>query len=154
MTTSPDAPTDSHYTAGESRTDNSPAPGRTQAPTRASGLPLGAKHELAVDLASPEPTQQHSPADCTSLADVRAEIDRLDRAVVKLLVERGRYVLAAARFKRNVAKVHAPARVEQVIMQVRRLAEQAGGMPDVVECGYRAMIAAYTEAEEAERGRL
>lgn len=154
MTTSPDAPADSHDTASLCRLESYQVPGRAQAPTPASGLPDGAAHDLAVDLGSPEPTRQHSPAGCISLADVRAEIDRLDREVVALLVERGRYVLAAARFKRNVDEVHAPARVEQVIAQVRRLAEQAGGMPDVVERGYRALIAAYTEAEQAERSRL
>jgi len=39
------------------------------------------------------------PADCKSLDQVRAEIDRIDRAVVALLGERAGYVHAAARFK-------------------------------------------------------
>ena len=93
-------------------------------------------------------------ADCTSLQDVRREIDRLDEAIVALLAERGQYVLAAARFKRNVAEVHAPERVEQVISNVRRMAEARGGLPDVVEHGYRALIHAFTVAERAERERL
>jgi len=40
------------------------------------------------------------PEDCESLAQVREQIDRLDRDIVALLAERGRYVLAAAPFKR------------------------------------------------------
>lgn len=103
---------------------------------------------------APSMPAAHSPDQCRSLADVRAEIDRLDRAIVGLLAERGGYVLAAARFKRSAADVHAPGRVEQVIAQVRRAAEDAGGMPDVVERGYRALIEAFTEAEMRERGRL
>lgn len=93
------------------------------------------------------------PADCQSLQDVRREIDRLDQAIVSLLAERGQYVLAAARFKRSVAEVQAPERVEQVIANVRRLAQAQGGMPDVVEAAYRPLIAAFTAAEQAERSK-
>jgi isochorismate pyruvate lyase len=93
------------------------------------------------------------PAHCASLADVRREIDRLDRDIVRLLAERGRYVLAAAAFKRNEAEVQAPDRVEQVVANVLRLAEAEGAIPDVVERGYRALIAAYTDAERAHRER-
>jgi isochorismate pyruvate lyase len=93
------------------------------------------------------------PESCASLADVRREIDRLDHAIGPLLAERGRYVLAAARFKKNAAEVAAPQRVEDVIANVRRIAQAAGGMPDVAERGYRALIAAYIDAEHAERER-
>ena len=96
-------------------------------------------------------TPSLSPAQCTSLADVRREIDRLDQGIVRLLAERGRYVLAAAQFKRNEAEVRAPDRVEQVVANVLRLAAAEGAMPDVVERGYRALIAAYTDAERAHR---
>ena len=46
-----------------------------------------------------------SPADCASLDEVRAEIDRLDRAIVALIGERAAYVHAAARFKSSEAAV-------------------------------------------------
>jgi len=95
-----------------------------------------------------------TPENCASLADVRREIDRLDHLIGPLLAERGRYVLAAARFKKNAAEVPAPERVEAVIANVRRIAEAAGGLPDVAERGYRALIAAYIEAEHAEHARL
>jgi isochorismate pyruvate lyase len=88
-----------------------------------------------------------------SLAEVRASIDRLDRQIVPLLAKRGRYVLAAARFKKDAAEVPAPARVEEVIRNVRRLAEESGALPDVVEKAYRAMIAAFIEAELLEHRR-
>ena len=90
---------------------------------------------------------KHTPDQCTSLAQVRAEIDRLDAQIVPLLAKRGGYVLAAARFKDSAAEVPAPQRVEQVIAQVRALAEAHGALPEVVERTYRAMIAAFIEAE-------
>jgi isochorismate pyruvate lyase len=90
----------------------------------------------------------------TSLAEVRDNIDRLDRMIVPLIAERGRYVMAAARFKKDAAEVPAPARVEAVIGKVRALAEAHGAIPDVVEKAYRAMIGAFIEAELAEHRRL
>jgi isochorismate pyruvate lyase len=89
-----------------------------------------------------------TPEQCESLAEVREEIDRLDAQIVQLLAERGGYVLAAARFKANPAEVRAPQRVEQVIARVRALAAAQGAIPDVVERTYRALIEAFTEAEQ------
>ncbi len=85
--------------------------------------------------------------DCASLAQVRAEIDRLDEQIVSLLAERGGYVLAAARFKNSAEEVRAPQRVEQVIARVREAALRQGALPEVVERTYRTMIAAFIEAE-------
>ena len=89
----------------------------------------------------------NTPDQCSSLAQVRAEIDRIDAQIVPLLAERGGYVLAAARFKSRAEEVPAPQRVEQVIAQVRALAEAHGALPEVVERVYRAMISAFIEAE-------
>jgi len=90
----------------------------------------------------------NTPEQCQSLDQVRAEIDRLDEHIVRLLAERGGYVLAAARFKNSAEEVRAPQRVEQVISHVRQLALQHGALPDVVERAYRAMIEAFIEAEQ------
>ena len=92
-------------------------------------------------------TSDKSAADCQSLAEIRAQIDRLDQAMVELLAQRGSYVLAAARFKHSEAEVTAPQRVEQVIARVRAMAQTQGASPDVVERVYRELIAAFTEAE-------
>ncbi len=83
----------------------------------------------------------------TSLEDVRSNIDRLDRAIIGLMAERGGYVRQAARFKTCSADVEAPKRVEQVIDKVRALATGAGLEPEVAEEAYRAMIAAFIEVE-------
>lgn len=82
-----------------------------------------------------------------SLDDVRANIDRLDREIIRLMAERGGFVQQAARFKTSHADVEAPKRVEQVIAKVRGLANEAGLEPRVAEAAYRAMIAAFIEVE-------
>jgi isochorismate pyruvate lyase len=92
-------------------------------------------------------------AEFASLAEVRAEIDRIDRELVPLIAARGRAVLAAARFK-TAEEVPAPERVEQVITNVRALAVAHGAIPSVVEATWRAMIAAFIAAEAEEHRRL
>lgn len=90
------------------------------------------------------------------LAGLRAEIDRIDEAVVRLLAERAMYVKDAARFKRDAFQVSAPARQAQVFARVRELAarHQPGfnggfeGLPDVVEAAYRALVAGYISCEQ------
>src|SRR5207249_5573456 len=45
------------------------------------------------------------PEDCSSLGEIRAEIDRIDRSIVRAIGERRRYVIAAAKFKRSAGDV-------------------------------------------------
>lgn len=84
-----------------------------------------------------------------SLEEVRENIDRLDRAIIRLMAERSGFVELAARFKTSRADVEAPRRVEQVIAKVRALATEEGLAPDVAEAAYRAMIAAFIEVEHS-----
>jgi nicotinamidase-related amidase/chorismate mutase len=84
---------------------------------------------------------------CTSLEEVRYKIDRIDRELVALLADRGRYVKEASRFKKNEIAVRAADRVEQVISKVRSTAEQLGADPSITEQVYRTMIGAFIEAE-------
>jgi isochorismate pyruvate lyase len=90
---------------------------------------------------------------CTSLEEVRANIDAIDREIVQLFVERGHFVSQAARFKKNSDDVRAPDRVEQVIAKVRKLSEDLGANPEVTEAAYRALISAFIDAEMAEHAR-
>ncbi|MGJ7604150.1 chorismate mutase [Variovorax sp. LT1R20] len=85
---------------------------------------------------------------CDNLAEVRENIDRLDRQIVALLAERGRYVKDAARFKRDAFQVSAPQRQQEVIDKVRALAEKEGACPEVVEAAYRALIAGFIAREQ------
>jgi isochorismate pyruvate lyase len=91
----------------------------------------------------------HTVTDCASLGEVRANIDRLDREIVGLLAEREKYVVQAARFKQSAADVPAPARVEEVVANVRRIALEFGASADVIECGYRVLISGFTQGELA-----
>ena len=91
---------------------------------------------------------------CENLGEVRANIDRLDHEIVKRLAERQNYVIQAARFKRTKAEVPAPERVEEVVSNVRRLAEDYAASPDVVERGYRALIAGFIQTELAAHSGL
>ena len=91
---------------------------------------------------------------CHSIDDVRSHIDRIDRQIVALLAERGGYVKQAAKFKQTTDDVKAPQRVEQVIAKVTALSREQGANPAVTERVYRAMIAAFIDAELAEHAAL
>jgi isochorismate pyruvate lyase len=81
--------------------------------------------------------------ECKDLAEVRENIDRLDRKIVPLLAERAGYVEQAARFKPTKAAVVDNDRIEQIILKVRHLANEEGMDPDLIEHIYRSMIDAY-----------
>ncbi|MCS3575026.1 isochorismate pyruvate lyase [Bradyrhizobium elkanii] len=85
---------------------------------------------------------------CKTLGEVRSNIDRLDREIVRLMAERGRYVHEAARFKANPAQVEAPERAEAVVKKAMTLAEQDGLSPKVAEAAYRAMVRAFIDYEQ------
>ncbi|MGE8689251.1 MAG: chorismate mutase [Achromobacter sp.] len=89
---------------------------------------------------------------CATLADVRANIDRLDDDIVRLIAERALYVKDAARFKRDAFQVSAPARQAQVFDKVRLLAQRHNrgfaNLDQVVDATYRAMVAAFIANEQ------
>ncbi|SEH34203.1 chorismate mutase [Magnetospirillum fulvum] len=85
---------------------------------------------------------------CGSLAEVRANIDRLDRLIVPLLAERARYVSQAAGFKPDRDAVVDVPRIEDIIIKVRALATENGTAPDLIERIYRAMIESYIAFED------
>ncbi|WEX88196.1 chorismate mutase family protein [Sinorhizobium garamanticum] len=77
---------------------------------------------------------QKTPAECTTMADVRVEIDRLDRALMKLLAERWSYIDRAAEIKRPLKlRADIPARVAEVRENARRHASELGLDPDFYE---------------------
>jgi isochorismate pyruvate lyase len=84
---------------------------------------------------------------CETLAEVRENIDRIDRQILALMAERGQYVAEAGRFKANPAAVSDPVRVEAILAKVRKIAAEDGLSPDVAERTFRAMIAAFTDYE-------
>lgn len=91
---------------------------------------------------------------CSSLNEVRENIDKIDREIVALLAKRGAFVAKAASFKKTTDEVKAPNRVEQVISKVLSLAQEYGANPEVVESVYRAMISGFINAELKEHSLL
>ena len=85
--------------------------------------------------------------DCKSLEEVRENVDRIDREIVKLISERSSYVGQAARFKKTTDDVKAPDRVEHVITTRRSYAKEIGLDPDMIERIYRTIISCFIEQE-------
>lgn len=92
-------------------------------------------------------------ADCTTMAQIRAEIDRLDEDLVRLFAERAGYIDRAAEIK---AEADLPARiedrVEQVVGNVRAHAETYGLPPELVEKLWRRLIDWSIAREESKLG--
>ena len=91
---------------------------------------------------------------CTTMAEVRRQIDELDRRIVALLAERGGYVGQAARIKRSRAEIVDPARIEEVVAKARATAVEAGLDPGIAERVYRSMIDAFIAFETKTYDRL
>jgi isochorismate pyruvate lyase len=66
------------------------------------------------------------PEDCMTMAEVRAGVDQVDEALVKLLARRFSYMAAAARIKSDRAHVRDEARKAEVIANAKQNARDAG----------------------------
>lgn len=82
-----------------------------------------------------------------SLEEVRINIDRIDSQIIQLLAERKYFVKQAARFKKSVIEVEAPARVEAVIEKVKSRAAELGLNTGMVEDVYRTLIKGFINEE-------
>ena len=95
-----------------------------------------------------------TPADCRSMADIRAEIDRIDAALLGLFAERACYIDRAAAIK---AEIGLPARitnrVEEVVQNVRDHAAAKGIDPDLAEKLWRKLIEWSIAREEDALGK-
>ncbi|PID36641.1 MAG: chorismate mutase [Rhodobacterales bacterium] len=81
------------------------------------------------------------PRECENMAELRVEIDALDRELVALLARRAGYIDRAAELKPGEAlPARIPARVEDVVSKVRAAAQAAGLDPDLAERLWRQLI--------------
>ena len=81
------------------------------------------------------------PAECETMAHIRAEIDRVDEELVRLFAERTGYIDRAAQIKVGAdLPARIDARVEQVVQNVRRHAATYGLPPELVEKLWRRLI--------------
>jgi isochorismate pyruvate lyase len=89
---------------------------------------------------SQPPQERPAPADCTTMAEVRQGVDALDRALVRMLAERQRYMDAAARIKPHRAAVRDEARIEDVVAKVKACAREEGLSEAIAEPVWRTLI--------------
>jgi isochorismate pyruvate lyase len=80
------------------------------------------------------------PESCTTMSEVRAAIDALDREIVALIATRMRYMVAAARIKSDRADVRDDERKAQVIANARRAAAELGVPPDIAEALWEVLV--------------
>ena len=87
---------------------------------------------------------------CTSLQEVRDQIDHLDDQIVELIAIRNSYVKQAATFKESIEEVKAPERVDAVLQKVRHKALALNLSPNLISKLYKIMINEMVESEIAE----
>ncbi len=75
-----------------------------------------------------------APEDCTTMKEVRAGVDAIDRAIGKLLATRFGYMRAAARIKPKRSQVRDEARKAEVIANAM-LDARAGNYPEAAAAG-------------------
>ena len=98
----------------------------------------------AIDLVQP----------CTTMEDVRRNVNALDDVLVPLLVTRIGYMQQAARIKGDVGQVRDEARIDAIVSRVRERTVQEGGQPDVMEAVYRQLMEECIAYEHREFERL
>lgn len=86
--------------------------------------------------------------DCENMDEVRAEIDRLDKALVDLMAERFTFVDRAWQLKNNPDEATVPWRIQQVVDKVRDRAGERGLPPELAEALWRQMIGWFIQYEE------
>lgn len=86
-------------------------------------------------------------ARCRTMEEVRFEVDRLDRALVRLIAERQTYMEAAARIKPARDQVRVPWRIEDVVAKVLVEAEKNGLSKRIAEPVWRELIERCIEHE-------
>lgn len=80
------------------------------------------------------------PGECSSLEEIRQEIDKIDEHIILLFAERHKYVEAVVRFKNDKDAIIAQERKDAVIKQRKDFAESKGLNADVFEQIYRLLV--------------
>lgn len=87
---------------------------------------------------------------CSSLKEVRDEIDILDDKLVELISQRSHLIRQAATFKNSVDEVKAEDRIEFILQKVRHAAIKAGISPNMISELFTIMINEMVEMEISE----
>ena len=91
---------------------------------------------------------------CISMAEVRTEIDALDRAIVALLADRLHYIDEAARLKQRRDLVRDDARIRDVLQKVEEEARRLRADSRAIVAAYRTLIESSIAHELEEFDRL
>ena len=90
---------------------------------------------------APWPDLQGVPAeDCQNMADVRREIDRIDRVLVRILAERLTYIERAGHIKQERNAVRDEWRINDVLAKVKASCEREGFPFEIAEPVWRTLI--------------
>ena len=87
---------------------------------------------------------------CSTLEEVRNEIDELDTKLVDLISERSYLIRQAAAFKQSVEEVKAQDRIDFILQRVRHHAIEKGVSPNMISELFEIMINEMVETEIAE----
>ena len=81
-----------------------------------------------------------APEQCRDMAELRAEIDLLDRELVAMLAQRQRYIERAAEIKQDRNVIRDAARIEDVVAKVLLAARKVGLDSKIAEPVWRLLI--------------
>ena len=88
------------------------------------------------------------PNECSSLEEIRENIDLIDREIVSLLVKRGKYVMQAVKFKKSITNVEDQVRINYIITKVTAYAKEMNFNSSIIEQIYRFLIRVYIQLEK------
>jgi isochorismate pyruvate lyase len=94
------------------------------------------------------------PKDCTTMEDVRAGVDDIDRRVVALIARRFAFMDAAARIKRDRQAVRDERRKAEVIAKVKTAAVEHGLDTELMGRLYEELVESSIAYEFEEFDRL
>ena len=86
--------------------------------------------------------------DCSSLGEIRKNIDLIDKEIVSLLVKRGKYVQQAAKFKSDYSSIEDKKRIKDIIDKVTSYSRELKFDPTVIEKIYSFLIEVYIQFEK------
>jgi isochorismate pyruvate lyase len=115
------------------------------APPRKARPPLRLKADGACASEATGPSRRETavtkpPADCMTKDDVRAELDRIDQALLSLFAERHRYVTRMAEIKTDPHEAYDPTRIAAILSKQRKRAEELGLDEDQAELIWKTLI--------------
>lgn len=87
-----------------------------------------------------EITNEFTPEECTTMSDIRTEIDVLDRGIISLIGQRSKYLEAADKFKTADVTVRSPEQIKTMLQQRREWANAEGVDPDIIEKIYTDLV--------------